>query len=123
MIPNPITAFLLCLGQFTRWLLARHITHRGYDRVPGIPDRYTRRGFARGWRRYVDWFDPDAWDHEHNNFHHYYTGEDSDPDLAERNLEFLWQMSVPVWGKYTLMAVAPCTLEDHLLRPQLPGSA
>jgi fatty acid desaturase len=111
-IPNPVTAFLLSLGQFTRWLLAHHITHRGYDRVPGIPARYTSRVFARGWRRYVDWFDwlhPDAWDHEHNILHHYHTGEDSDPDLAERNLEFLRQMRVPLWVKYVLMALAACT--------------
>jgi fatty acid desaturase len=112
IIPNPVTAFLLSLGQFTRWLLAHHITHRGYDRVPGIPARYTSRVFARGWRRYVDWFDwldPDAWDHEHNILHHYHTGEESDPDLAERNLEFLRQMRVPRWCKYGLMALAACT--------------
>ncbi|MFM7244763.1 MAG: fatty acid desaturase family protein [Planctomycetaceae bacterium] len=111
-IPNPVTAFLLSLGQFTRWLLAHHITHRGYDRVPGIPARYTSRVFARGWRRYVDWFDwldPDAWDHEHNILHHYHTGEESDPDLAERNLEFLRQMRAPLWVKYMLMALAACT--------------
>jgi fatty acid desaturase len=111
-IPNPVTAFLLSLGQFTRWLLAHHITHRGYDRVPGIPARYTSRVFARGWRRFVDWFDwldPDAWDHEHNILHHYHTGEESDPDLAERNLEFLRQMRAPLWVKYLLMALAACT--------------
>jgi fatty acid desaturase len=111
-IPNPVTAFLLSLGQFTRWLLAHHITHRGYDRVPGIPARYTSRVFARGWRRYIDWFDwlhPDAWDHEHNILHHYHTGEESDPDLAERNAEFLRQMRVPLWVKYVLMAILACT--------------
>ena len=52
--PNPLSAFLLSLGQFTRWLLAHHILHRGYDRVPGIPRRYTSQFFARGWRRYID---------------------------------------------------------------------
>ena len=111
-IPNPVTAFLLSLGQFTRWLLAHHIIHRGYDRVPGIPARYTSRGFARGWRRFIDWFDwlhPDAWDHEHNILHHYHTGEQADPDLAERNLAFLQQMRVPLWVKYALMALAACT--------------
>jgi fatty acid desaturase len=112
MFPNPAAAFLLSLGQFTRWLLAHHITHRGYDRVPGIPARYTSRVFARGWRRFVDWFDwlyPDAWDYEHNVLHHYHTGEESDPDLAERNLEFLRRMPVPVWVKHALIAVAACT--------------
>ena len=83
IIPNPITAFALALGQSTRWLLAHHITHRGYDRVPGIPARYTSRGFAKGWRRYIDWFDwiePAAWDYEHNQLHHYHTAEETDPD-------------------------------------------
>jgi len=31
------------------------------------------------------------------------------PDLAERNLEFLRQMQVPVWIKYVLLALAACT--------------
>jgi len=112
MIPNPVSAFLLSLGQFTRWLLAHHILHRGYDRVPGIPHRYTSQGFARGWRRYVDWFDwllPEAWDHEHNVLHHYHTGEDGDPDVAERHLEFLRRMRIPVALKYALIALVACT--------------
>ncbi len=112
MIPNPATAFLLSLGQFTRWLLAHHIIHRGYDRVPGIPARYTSRVFARGWRRFIDWFDwldPEAWDYEHNILHHYHTGEDADPDVAERHLEFLRRMRLPLWLKYALIAVVACT--------------
>ncbi len=112
MIPNPVTAFLLSLGQFTRWLLAHHIIHRGYDRVPGIPAHYTSRTFARGWRRFVDWFDwllPEAWDYEHNILHHYHTGEDSDPDLAERHVEFLRRSRMPVAFKYILVAIVACT--------------
>ena len=112
IIPNPATAFVLSLGQFTRWLLAHHIIHRGYDRVPGIPARYTSRVFARGWRRFIDWFDwlhPEAWDYEHNVLHHYHTGEDADPDVAERHLEFLRRMRVPRWLKYALIAVVACT--------------
>ena len=112
IIPNPATAVLLSLGQFTRWLLAHHILHRGYDRVPGIPARYTSRGFARGWRRFVDWFDwllPDAWDHEHNVLHHYHTGEDADPDVAERHLEFLRRLRAPRWLKVAVIAVVACT--------------
>ena len=112
IIPNPATALLLSLGQFTRWLLAHHILHRGYDRVPGIPARYTSRGFARGWRRFVDWFVwllPDAWDHEHNVLHHYHTGEDADPDVAERHLEFLRRLRAPRWLKVAVIAVVACT--------------
>ena len=112
IIPNPLSAFLLSLGQFTRWLLAHHILHRGYDRVPGIPRRYTSQVFARGWRRYVDWFDwllPEAWDHEHNILHHYHTGEDGDPDVAERHLEFLRRLRIPVFFKYAIVAIVACT--------------
>jgi fatty acid desaturase len=112
IFPNPLTAFALSLGQMTRWLLAHHITHRGYDRVPGIPARYTSRVFARGWRRFVDWFDwllPAAWDHEHNFLHHYHTGEDADPDVAERNMESLRAMPLPTWMKLAVIAVLACT--------------
>ena len=112
IIPNPLSAFLLSLGQFTRWLLAHHILHRGYDRVPGIPRRYTSQVFARGWRRYIDWFDwllPEAWDHEHNILHHYHTGEDGDPDVAERHLEFLRRLRIPVVFKYAIVAIVACT--------------
>ncbi len=112
IIPNPLSAFLLSLGQFTRWLLAHHILHRGYDRVPGIPRRYTSQVFARGWRRYIDWFDwllPEAWDHEHNILHHYHTGEDGDPDVAERHLEFLRRLRIPVFFKYAIVAIVACT--------------
>lgn len=112
IIPNPMTAFLLSLAQFTRWLLAHHITHRGYDRVADIPARYTSRVFARGWRRFIDWFDwlhPEAWDYEHNVLHHYHTGEDADPDLAERHLEFIRAMRVPRLIKYLLLLIAACS--------------
>ncbi len=109
---NPITAFLLSLGQFTRWLLAHHITHRGYDNVPGVPKRYTSKHFAMGWRRYIDWFDwihPRAWDHEHNYLHHYHTGEDDDPDLVERHTEFLRNLPVPKFLKYIFIGIAGLT--------------
>ncbi len=106
ILPNPISAFLLSLGQFTRWLMAHHIMHRGYDRVPNIPTRYTSKGFAKGNRRFIDWFDwihPSGWDYEHNILHHYHTGEHQDPDLVERNAEFLRKLSLPIWCKYIFM--------------------
>lgn len=100
--PNPVSAFLISQGNFTRWtMLTHHVTHRGYDKTPGIPPRYTSKRFARGWRRLVDWLDwivPDAWDYEHNVFHHYYTGEVTDPDLVERNVDFFraWRLAAPL---------------------------
>lgn len=90
--PNPLSAAALALGRSTRWVLMHHIGHRGYDRVPGIPARYTSKVFARGRRRLLDWSDwltPEAWVYEHNVMHHAFTGEDHDPDLIERNTEIL----------------------------------
>jgi fatty acid desaturase len=106
IIVNPISAFGMSLGQFTRWLIAHHVTHRGYDKVLNIPDRYTSKNFARGWRRFIDWFDwihPSAWDYEHNILHHYNTGEDKDPDVAERHTEYLRQLPLPKFIKYCIL--------------------
>jgi fatty acid desaturase len=112
IIPNPFTAFLISMGHFTRWLLAHHILHRGYDKVPGVPLRYTSKGFGKGKRRFIDWFDwlvPEAWDYEHNILHHYNTGEDHDPDVAERHTELLRKLPVPNFIKYFLLFLVACT--------------
>jgi fatty acid desaturase len=90
LMPNPLSAAALSFGRSTRWLLMHHVQHRGYDRVPGIPVERTSKGFARGKRRILDWLDwmlPEAWAFEHNVLHHSHTGEDTDPDLHERNAE------------------------------------
>ncbi|MCI5066365.1 fatty acid desaturase [bacterium] len=112
LLINPLSAFLISLGHFTRWLLVHHISHRGYDKVPGVPQRYTSKHFARGWRRYIDWFDwiePNAWDHEHNYLHHYHTGEDDDPDLTQRHAEFLRRMPLPYFLKYIIILLIGMT--------------
>lgn len=107
--PNPISAYLISQGNFTRWTtIAHHVLHRGYDRVPNIPKRYTSKVFARGWRRYLDWMDwmhPDAWDTEHNDIHHYRLGEKADPDQVEHNMEELRASPIPRWGRYILLAL------------------
>jgi fatty acid desaturase len=98
--PNPFSAVALSLGRSTRWLLMHHVSHRGYDRVPGVPARYTSKAFAMGWRRWLDWCDwilPEAWAYEHNVLHHSHTGEERDPDLLERNTEPLRNPRVPRW--------------------------
>lgn len=113
IVPNPISAFLISQGNFTRWtMMAHHVTHRGYDKTPGVWPRYTSKQFARGWRRIVDWLDwivPDAWDYEHNVFHHYYTGEVTDPDLVERNVEFFCAWRLPIPLKALVIAFFMCT--------------
>ncbi len=125
IFPNPITAFLISLGQFTRWLLAHHIMHKGYDKVPGVPLRYTSMHFARGWRRYIDWFDwlqPEAWDYEHNFLHHYHTGEQADPDLLDRHAEFLRRLKIPIFFKYIALAIAALTWKYTYYAPNTISS-
>ncbi len=95
--PNPVSAGLIALGSTLRWtIVAHHTSHRGLDRIPG--GHLTSRTFAKGWRRYPDWFDwidPEAWDFEHNRLHHYHTGEVGDPDLPEEQLERLRLAPLP----------------------------
>lgn len=132
--PNPLSAALLGLASSTRWLLMHHIGHRGYDKVPGTPERYKSKRFAMGWRRpldWLDWIDPEAWNHEHNTLHHANTGQEHDPDLLERNLEFIRHSGWPLWKRYAAMLVlasswrllyyAPSTLRE--LRAHQRGKA
>ncbi len=103
IFPNPLSILCISQGIITRWLLMHHIGHGGYDKVPGVPDRYKSKFFAMGWRRYIDWFDwidPEAWNCEHNILHHYHTGEHGDPDLVEDHAEFLRQIKLPKPLKY-----------------------
>ena len=97
--PNPLSALLIGLGNMGRWTTVTHpVMHRGYDAVPGVPARYTSKRFAVGWRRYLDWLDwlhPDAWAHEHNQLHHFQTGQQGDPDLVERNAWIIRHRAVP----------------------------
>jgi len=109
MAPNLFSASMLSLGKFTRWtMLGHHVLHRGYDDAPGARPEQTSKAFARGQRRFVDWLDvihPDAWDQEHNILHHYRLGEAADPDLVERNLEWLRRADVPKPAKAALVAL------------------
>lgn len=106
---NILGAFLISLGNISRWANVAHpVLHGAYDKVPEIPERYTRKGFAKGWRRIVDWMDwivPPAWDHEHNKMHHYNLGEDSDPDNIEINMEWLRQSNLPMWLRYIIIII------------------
>ncbi len=106
--PNPISALLISQGRITRWtMLAHHTLHRGYDRVPGAKENQTSRGFAKGRRRFLDWFDwmaPSAWVKEHNELHHYRLGEIHDPDLVELNVDWLRDANWPKPVKYAVTA-------------------
>lgn len=108
LLPNPISAYLISQGTFTRWTtLMHHIGHRGYDKVPGIPDRYTSAKWAKGWRRFIDfpdWLLPEGWHQEHNVMHHFHTGDMGDPDLVERDVDWLRNARWPVWLKHIIIA-------------------
>ncbi len=99
LAPNPVSVVLISQGRLARWsMVAHHTSHRGYDQVPGVEHVETSKGFAKGLRRaidWLDWIDPEAWHHEHDLQHHYRLGEDADPDLLEKNLDWLRDSSLP----------------------------
>lgn len=99
-------AFLMTYALMVKWLLMHHIGHGGYNKIVDIPKRYHSKTYAIGWRRYIDWFDwikADAWNYEHNYLHHYFTGEEKDPDLVEENLSWLAQMNLPRPAKLLIL--------------------
>jgi fatty acid desaturase len=102
-----VAAILMGVGNVARWANVTHpILHGAYDKVPHIPYRYTKAGFARGWKRYIHWLDwikPEAWEYEHNIMHHYHLGETEDPDNVEKNLQWLIQSKTPMWLRYVII--------------------
>lgn len=123
--PNPVSVGLLSTSKFVRWaMFAHHILHRGYDKLPDIPERLTSKRFAKGWRRWVDWVDwiePDAWVHEHNFQHHYKLGEAHDPDQPELNLEFLRDSNLPMPVRYAIVGFFMMTWKYLYYAPNTTG--
>jgi fatty acid desaturase len=123
--PNPVSAIALALGRTARWMLMHHIGHRGYDRVPNIPAKYTSRVFARGRRRFLDWPDwmvPEAWIYEHNVLHHSFTGEVRDPDLVERNMATLHERGLPRAVGYAALGLYAFTWKFLYYAPNTLGT-
>lgn len=106
---TPLTVFALSLWTFSRWTtIAHHTCHGGYNNADKTKF-FSSKGFAIGSlkKRVNQWFDwmlPEAWNVEHNNLHHYRLGEVDDPDLVERNLEFVREMKAPMFVKYGAVA-------------------
>ncbi|NOQ37062.1 MAG: fatty acid desaturase [Methylococcaceae bacterium] len=109
IFPNPISALLISQGSFTRWTQMTHpVVHKGYDKIANVPDSYTSKKFAQGWRRFLDWPDwitPAGWHQEHDVLHHYNLGEKLDPDHLQHNMEWLRQSNIPMCLRYVLVAV------------------
>ena len=108
-----VSAVLIGVGNVSRWSNVAHpVLHGAYDKVEGVPFRYTRAGFAKGLRRYVDWLDwikPNAWAYEHNIMHHYHLGEDEDPDNIEVNVDLVRTSSMPMFFKYLFVTFLSAT--------------
>jgi len=102
-----VAAILISTGNVARWADVTHpVLHGAYDKVPNIPEKYTKKVYAKGARRYIDWLDwikPDAWSYEHNIMHHYHLGEADDPDNVERNLQWLIQSKTPMFLRYVIV--------------------
>ena len=111
MAPNPLTIVALSTWTLSRWtMIGHHVCHGGYNKQDDGTGRFTSHGFAVGSlvnrvRDWLDWMLPEAWNVEHNNLHHYRTGEPGDPDLVERNLVTLRDMRLPRPIKYAVVAV------------------
>lgn len=112
IIPNPVSALFISLGNLNRWANVNHpVSHGGYDKIDGVPARYTSKYFAQGWRRFADWFDwilPAGWHQEHNQLHHYRLGETADPDLVEDNLSWLRNSKLPMSLRYLVVFLFAC---------------
>jgi len=105
IFPNPLSIFLIAHGRIVRAIIFHHIGHNAYDKVPGIPERYTSKKFGKSWRRFIDWFElitMDTWKLHHNVHHHAYAGEAGDADNAEVHAAFFRKMKLPYVLKYPL---------------------
>ena len=102
-----VSALLICIGNLSRWATVVHpILHGAYAKVPNVPEKYTRKVFAKGSRRYLDWLDwikPEAWSYEHNIMHHYHLGEEEDPDCVQRNTKWIHESGMPMWQRYLIV--------------------
>ncbi|MCB9520725.1 MAG: fatty acid desaturase [Myxococcales bacterium] len=125
-IPNPISPLLLSTGIFARWtMVAHHVVHRGYDRVPGVPERLRSSKFARGARRWFDWPDwmvPDAWRYEHNALHHFRLGESADPDQPELNTSLIRRRGIPLFLRALVLAFVASTWKFTYYAPNTLGA-
>lgn len=108
---NPLSVLLIGLGRFTRWVLVSHtVLHRAYDKIPGATPAWHSGSFARGRRRWWDWFDwihADDWQAQHNVDHHCYVGDERDPDRLAENLE--WMKERPKWFRAAVLLLLGST--------------
>ena len=108
-----VAAALISTGNVGRWANVTHpVLHGAYDKVPNVPEKYKKKNYAQGNRRYLDWLDwikPEAWMYEHNIMHHYHLGETDDPDNVERNMQWLIQSKTPMWLRRVFVYIFAAT--------------
>ena len=110
--PNPLTIMALSTWTYASWtMIGHHTCHGGYNRIPdAVSKGFMSQKFALGstFQRVKDWCDwmkPEAWNVEHNRLHHYRLNEEGDPDLVQRNLEFLRDAKrMPMFARYAFVA-------------------
>ena len=116
--PNPVSIFLLAQAMIVRFFIGHHVSHGGYDGVPGLPARFARRRFATGWRRLVDWPDwwsLDDWLYTHNQLHHPHTQSPLDADIMDSR--FL--LKHPRWVRFLYFLFATATWKFSYYAPRM----
>lgn len=122
LAPNPVSAGLLAVAMMARFMIGHQVMHGGYDGIPGVPCRHTRRGFARGLRLLVDW--PDWWNlaewrHTHHRLHHAHTQAPGDADVMDsRNL-----LHLPMWQRVMALAAIMASWKFTYYAPRLRRDA
>jgi fatty acid desaturase len=116
--PNPLSAMLMAQGMMARFIIGHHVGHGGYDAVPGIPVRYTRKRFAQGWRRFIDWLE--WWGHEdwlytHNRLHHPNTQAPLDSDV----MDSMALCGRPMWVRVLLLGLSTVTWKFSYYAPRM----
>lgn len=110
---NPLSPLLMGLGAGARWMIvAHHTCHGALDGLPDLPKQWSSAGFAQGfwrWLQWPDWIEASAWKREHNQLHHAYTNEKSDPDVVELQMAWLRRSALPVPVRYVLAFLLACT--------------
>lgn len=103
---------IFTVGTLMKWVIVAHpIIHGAYDKIPGVPKKFTKEYYAKGWRRNIDmfsWIHPLAWEQEHNRLHHGNLGTTVDPDTPIN--KFLWNRSKkkPMYRKYLSVFYNAC---------------
>jgi fatty acid desaturase len=118
LCPNPLSAGLLAVSMMVRFVIGHQVGHGSYDRIDGVPARYTRKVFARGWRCYVDWLD--WWRHEdwlftHHQLHHANTQTPVDTDVMDSR----FVAGRPYWVRVMWLAVMMASWKFTYYPPRL----